>query len=125
MLPLKTTLTVNALSSGATGILLVAFAPAIAQLFGVANTMPFVATGIFLVLFGLFVFIVSRKNPPARRSVQLITTLDTLWVIGSVALVLAASASLSVTGIVLIIAVAGWVAMMALLQTKGLRTMVL
>jgi hypothetical protein len=123
MLPLKTTLTVNALSSGATGILLIAFAHTIATLFGVSDPLPFIGTGIFLVVFAGYVLITALQTPLNNKSVRRIIALDILWVLGSLVLLVAASGELSMIGILGITAVAAWVASMALLQRKGLTSL--
>lgn len=119
MSPLKTTLLVNAISSGFTGILLAAMPGMAAGIFGVNNTAPFLEAGIFLILFAAFVLFVATRNPIIIKSVMIVTTLDVLWVIGSIIAALLLAGTISTIGIVLIIAVAGWVALMALLQFKG------
>lgn len=121
MLPLKTTLFVNGISSGVTGVLLAVFSKPVAGIFNVANTSIFAATGIFLVLFAAFVVLTAANKTTNTSAVKLISTLDVLWVIGSAVTVLYFLTAISTIGIVLIIAVAGWVAMMAWLQTRGLK----
>ncbi|NML22936.1 hypothetical protein HHL16_18815 [Pseudoflavitalea sp. G-6-1-2] len=122
MLPLKTTLLVNAISSGFTGILLAAMPGMVAGIFGVNNTVPFFEVGVFLILFAAFVLIVATRKPISIRSVTIVTTLDILWVIGSIIAAMLLAGVVSTIGIVLIVAVAAWVALMALLQFKGSKT---
>ncbi|WP_295124832.1 hypothetical protein [uncultured Chitinophaga sp.] len=120
MLPLKTTLFVNGISSGITGLGLVIFAPQAATLLGVAGATPIVReTGIFLVLFSILVIFAALN----RRAgiVKLITTLDITWVLGSVLLIALAGSSLSAIGIAAIAMVACWVGLMAFLQRQGLK----
>lgn len=117
---LKNVLTINALTSGATGLGLVLFSKAIAALFGVTNAIPFVGVGIFLFAFAVLVFVESRRNPHQLGSVRTIITLDIVWVVVSLAVVLLQLFSLSTVGYVLITAVALWVAAMAFLQSRGL-----
>lgn len=119
MLPLRTTLLVNAISSGATGLLLALFPSLAAGIFGVSDTVYFVEVGIFLVLFAAYVLFVATRNPIKLRSVMIVTTLDLLWVLGSIVVVFLLAGIVTTIGIVLIIAVAAWVALMALLQFKG------
>lgn len=119
MLPLRTTLLVNAISSGATGSLLAFFPGMVADIFGVTEKTYFLEVGIFLVLFAAFVIFVATRKPIKIRSVMLVTTLDLLWVLGSMVAVFMLAGIVSTIGIVLIIAVAAWVSMMALLQFKG------
>ncbi|PST83621.1 hypothetical protein C7T94_13865 [Pedobacter yulinensis] len=122
MLNLKNTLFVNAASSGATGILLIIFSNETARLFGLQAAGPFTATGIFLVAFAALVFAAAGKHTHAGL-VQLVTMLDLLWVAASVLLVLFAGSSFSGLGIGAVLAVAGWVALMAFLQVRGLRSL--
>jgi hypothetical protein len=118
---LKNVLLVNALSSGATGLLLFLFPRFTAGLFGTTHAWAFVATGIFLMAFAIFVFIQSRKAVPHRGWVKFIIALDILWVVESLIIVLPALFGLSMIGYLLIGAAAAWVALMAFLQTRGLK----
>jgi hypothetical protein len=120
MLPLKTTLLINGISSAATGVLLTVLPRQISGLFGVDETMPFFAVGIFLVVFGSFVMFTAFKTALHEASVKIIIALDIAWVIASVLLMVFMFNSISVIGVVMIAAVAGWVGMMASLQHKGL-----
>jgi len=122
MLSLSTVLKINAISSGATGLGLVLFATPAASLFDVAATAPFVATGVFLVLFATFVFIAGSKKAANQRTVKTIILLDSLWVIASFIAILNLFSVISTTGIIIIAAVALWVAAMAYLQRQGLRS---
>ena len=119
MSPLRTTLLVNAISSGATGILLSLFPGIAAGIFGVSDTVYFVEAGVFLVLFAAFVLYVATRKPISLRSVMLVTSLDLLWVLASIVVAFLLAGTISTIGIVLIIAIAAWVALMALLQFKG------
>lgn len=118
---LKNVLLINALSSGTTGLSLIFFPGLVAGLCGATLTWPFVATGLFLVAFAVFVFIQSRRAVPPRKWVKLIIALDIIWVVESAIVVVPQLFGLSFPGYVLITAVAGWVALMAFLQTKGLK----
>ena len=62
MKTLKNVLLVNALSSGATGLGLIAFAAPIAILFGISEPTPVMEVGIFLVVFAILVFRGGQKN---------------------------------------------------------------
>lgn len=120
---LKNVMLINAISSGATGLGLAVFPKAVAGLFETTATMPFIEVGVFLVAFAALVFSVGRGNPVNARAVRLVIVLDTLWVIGSAAIVLLQPFPISVIGYVMIGAVAVWVAAMAYLQSAGLRQM--
>lgn len=121
MIRLKTVLLVNALTSGGTGLLLLLFNQSIAELFGSVLQWPFIAAGIFLLLFSLLVWAQSRKISPGKGWVKLIIALDILWVVESAIILLPQLFHLSTTGYLLIGAVAAWVALMAVLQLKGLK----
>jgi hypothetical protein len=121
MLSLKNTLLLNALSSGMTGIILICFAQPAAELFGQVQAAPFSGVGVFLLVFALYVFRASRRTPVRSNEARLITALDLSWVLASVVLLLWISHQFSIVGNVLIAAVAGWVALMAMLQWRGLR----
>lgn len=121
MIPLKTTLMINAASSAGTGTGLILFATPTAELFGISQTLSFIGVGTFLVLFAAYVFMTGIKKPLDQKAVRLIITLDTVWVIASVVLITLAYSAFSSIGIFVIIAVAGWVAAMAILQHKGLK----
>ncbi|GAB3038773.1 hypothetical protein [Spirosoma pulveris] len=121
MKSLQTVLIINAVSSGATGLLLLAFTNPIAQLFGQSSTGVFTEVGIFLVAFAGFVFYQSRRNSLSVSAVRSIVALDLLWVVASVILLVWPSVELTGLGQAAIAAVALWVALMAYLQTNGLK----
>ncbi|MEO6285237.1 MAG: hypothetical protein ABIN80_10885 [Dyadobacter sp.] len=121
MTTLKNVLIINALSSGATGLILATFPSYIAGLFGAAQTMPFVAVGVFLLIFAAIVFTQGRKNPLSTGWIKLIIVLDILWVVESLMIIATEMFGLTPLGYCLIGAVALWVALMAFLQLKGLR----
>ncbi len=119
MKSLRNILLLNALSSGATGLLLLMAARPIAALFDMQITLPFIGAGIFLLLFATFVLLVALKQPLNLAAVKIVTALDIIWVIASLILVVEIHAFISLPGRVIILAVAAWVALMALLQYKG------
>ncbi len=121
MISLKHVLLVNAISSGATGTLLMLFPASIASLFGVSLVAPFVAVGAFLLVFAGWVGYESTQKLPRPGRVQLIIALDVAWVVASLVAVALLFSALSTLGNGLILAVAGWVAAMAFLQNRGLR----
>lgn len=120
MLTLKNVLRVNALSSGLTGLLLTAFPGIFRDLFEVSSTIPFVGVGIFLIVFSIAVGVVGARHSDSHPAVLAVTFADSAWVVASIAVVLMPIA-MSNLGTLLIIAVAGWVLMMAVLQARGLK----
>lgn len=122
MTTLKNVLLLNGVSSGATALLLVFFPDAIATIFGTTSTLPFIGAGVFLLVFAGLVLNESRQHPLRAGMVKFIIVLDILWVIDSLVLVVFQLFDLSFLGYVLIAVVALWVALMAFLQQKGLKS---
>jgi hypothetical protein len=121
MFSLKTVLQINSVSSGAVALLLIAFSGFISQWFGVSESAPFIGVGIFLLLFAVYVFYQSRKEPLHSKGIQTIIITDSLWVTVSALLILFQLFELSMIGYLFIGGVALWVALMAVLQSKGLK----
>jgi uncharacterized membrane protein len=122
MLSLSSVLKINAISSGLTGLLLVSFHQVVAGIFEVTITTPFLAAGIFLVVFALFVFALSMQIPIKSKAVMTIVALDTTWVAASLMVIVLFHSSISLVGNMVIAGVALWVALMAYLQVKGVRS---
>lgn len=121
----KNVLLVNGISSGATGILLIAFADFSARLFQLTDTMIFTGVGIFLVAFATFVIRVALNGKAERSKIRLIIALDVIWTVSSFILVMLFHEKISSMGNALIIAVALWVTAMIFLQTKSLKQITL
>ncbi|NIJ51593.1 hypothetical protein [Dyadobacter arcticus] len=121
MLTLKNVLIINALTSGATGLLLAIFPSYIAELFGSSQNIAFIAVGLFLAVFAVIVFSQSRRNPLSKSWIKFIIALDILWVLESVMIIATQMFGLTSLGYLLIGAVAFWVALMAFLQIRGLK----
>ncbi|WP_057938081.1 hypothetical protein [Algoriphagus resistens] len=120
MLTLSNILKINALSSGATGLLLVIFSKFSANLFAVTLEIPFISTGFFLLVFSVFVAYQAYQTPLNVKDIVPIIWIDRLWVIGSLVLVVFLYDSISTLGVVIILAIAGWVGLMAYLQNSKL-----
>ncbi len=120
MITLRNVLKINALSSGATGLLLIAFSGYFMSLFDVSSGGPFMLAGVVLLLFSTFVMLVAMQKALKASLVKSIIWMDILWVIGSLLLVLTIGRSVSVVGNLLIGGVALWVLAMAVLQRRGL-----
>jgi hypothetical protein len=121
MISLKNVLLINGVSSGATGLILIAFGRFVAAMFGVSQPQPFWGVGVFLIAFAALVIAEALQPSPRQNRVMLITTLDTLWVIGSLVIIALQLFNLSAIGYALTGAVALWVAAMAVLQARGLK----
>ena len=123
MITLKNVLLVNAVSSGFTGLALIAASRFIASPLGIAYPGAVFGVGVFLLAFSTGVYVVSRKPEPPRRALESIVIMDSLWVVSSIAVVLFHLATESFLGNFIITAIALWVALMAILQYKGMRTL--
>lgn len=120
MKSLQTVMLVNAVSSGATGLLLIVLANLIAQLMGTSAIGVVREVGFFLVAFAGLVFYESRRNPMRLERVRFIVILDCLWVLTSLVVVLVPAIELSILGRVVIVTIAAWVGLMAWLQATNL-----
>jgi hypothetical protein len=123
MITLKNVLLINGISSGVTGIGLVVFAPSVASITGLNSPLVWYSVGVFLIAFALFVLSAAMRSLPNHKIVRIITTLDVSWVIGSL-IVLTLPIEFTIIGRIAVIMVALWVALMALLQYRGIRTSV-
>jgi hypothetical protein len=121
MTTLRNVLMINGLSSGATGLILAAASAFIADVLNVSGTSPVMAAGWFLIFFAALVLYTARQKMISRRLVITIILLDIIWVIASAIVVTVSVLQLSRIGYSLILAVALWVALMAILQINGLR----
>ncbi len=122
MITLKNVLFVNGISSGVTGVGLIVFSSFVTSVTGINNPIVWYAVGTFLAAFGIFVFATAKGLPLNQNKIRLITALDVSWVIGSL-IVITSPMEMTIIGRIAIIAVALWVALMALLQYRGLRTL--
>ncbi|HEY9048017.1 MAG TPA: hypothetical protein VIN08_19055 [Ohtaekwangia sp.] len=118
---LKNVLLINAVSSGITGVALIALASQVASLFGVTEIQAFLETGIFLVAFAAFVSYEGMRHSLRVKNIYVIIVLDIVWVIASAAIVVPQLFDLTAIGYIAISAVALWVAAMAYLQLQGVR----
>lgn len=121
MITLKNVLFINGISSGVTGVGLIVFSSFVASATGINNPIVWYAVGTFLAAFGVFVFTTAKRLQLNQNKVRLITALDVSWVIGSL-IVITSPMEMTIIGRIAIIAVALWVALMAFLQYRGLRT---
>lgn len=121
MKTLKKVLLINALSSAATGLLLAVMPAKVAELFEVSLAWPFIAIGIFLIVFADLVLYAFFRKAPGRGLVKSIIFMDVSWVIASLIVVSFALFNLSTLGYLLTSGVALWVALMAYLQNSGLK----
>lgn len=113
----------NALSTGISGMILALLPNFFANLFKVNTPQLFKAFGIFFVIFSLFVFTAALKNPIQKNWVKIIIVLDISWVLGSLITAPILFSFISIGGSIVLLIVAGWVALMAYLQIKTIQNL--
>jgi hypothetical protein len=106
---LKKYLTINSVFSALCGIAMLLFSAELNAFFNIENKYVFPIIGVNLIVFGLFVRYVSRKQLTNRLLINLISGLDALWVLGSLLIILLGPFDLSVNGKVIIGIVAIWI----------------
>lgn len=125
---LRLTLTLDAITSGASGLLLLVAGGPIAallspasELFGIGLPMLCRSVGLFLLAFAGLALVAARSAPARTGLVWEVFALNVAWVIGSILLVELAWDGLTLLGRLAIVAVALVVAVFALLQGVGLK----
>ncbi len=115
---LQKALQINALFSGLSGILLVAGHNRVAGLFDTPNSSVFQVIGTALIYFSFTIYFEIKHQNLLR--VLFIIVQDSLWVVGSVLLLVLQPFDISMTGNGVIAAIALIVLLMAISQTNGL-----
>lgn len=118
---LKRVLLLNAVTSAATGLLLVMFSAFISALFELDAVSIIASVGIFLLVYAAYVVYTALK---VLGQTRIVIALDILWVVVSAGVLLVYGDQISLIGNVLIIGVALWVGLMAFLQNKFARGIV-
>ena len=117
---LRTTLTVNAVSTALCGAVLLAFALPLAPVLGLPGPLPLAVFGALLVAFAAQVWW-ARREPLDLRQASAILVMDVAYVIASVVLLLVWPSLLSPIGKVFTALVADLVAVFAVLEYVGIR----
>jgi len=115
---LQKSLRLNALFSGISGIIFMAFQVRIAQLFDISNTSVFLIVGCALLFFSLTIIYEMYKQRPL--GVLWIIAQDILWVIGSTAILLFNTFEFAKNGNYLVAIIALIVLLMAVNQANAL-----
>jgi hypothetical protein len=118
MQELKKYLTINSIFSAISGSTMLLFSSNLNKLFNIDNVYVFPIIGSNLLFFSAFVWFVFSRQPTNKILVITITILDTLWVLGSLAIVSLGLFDLSQQGNILISIVAVWIAFLAYKQFK-------
>lgn len=118
--PLRSALRLDAVASGALGVLGVAAAPLLADLLGPPAPV-LVGVGVFLVVFAAGLLVLAARPAPDRRAVGAVVVGNSAWVVAGVVAVVAARETLTGLGVAVVLAQAAAVAVFAGLQWRGLR----
>lgn len=117
---LNNTLKINAVFSLISGLDFIIFDKTIAGILSEKDMGSLMPTGISLIVFAIFVFAVSQMKKINRWLVGAIILMDSLWVIGSVFLLIAGANIFSITGLILIAVIAVIISIFAVFQILGL-----
>ena len=113
---LKKYLIINSIFSATSGLALLLFSDGFNHFFDIQNQYILPIIGLNLIVFALFVWFVSINYLTNKVLVNLISGLDLLWVLGSLAIVLLGLFDLSRKGNILISVVAVWIAFLGYKQ---------
>ena len=94
------------------------FSGRLSNLFGLSQGTPFTILGAGLLVFGGFVYFISEKQLLNKKLVQIITSLDALWVLGSLGIVVFQFFNLTSTGYLIITLVMVIIAIFAVNQYR-------
>ena len=117
---LRLALRLDAVASGALGLLGAVAAAVLEGLLGVPATV-LLPLGILLVVYAAAVWLAGARPPAHRFAVRTIVGLNALWVVASLAAVVPGLLPLTPLGVAFVLLQAGAVAIFAELQIIGLR----
>jgi hypothetical protein len=117
---LRRVLVVDAVTSGASGIAMIAFAEVLASLLQLPVDLVSEA-GIVLLPFAAFVGFVASRSEPSRFAVWTIIALNVVWVVDSIALLFTGWVAPNGLGYAFVIAQAAGVLLLADLEYMGYR----
>lgn len=113
------TLRINAAFSFLSGLGIILFDGVIADILSEKELGSLVPTGISLVIFSIFVCLVSMMPTLNKYLVITIITMDIVWVLGSIFLIIFGAAVFTKVGLVFIAGIAVIIALFAALQISG------
>jgi hypothetical protein len=117
---LRRVLVVDAVSSGAMGLAMIAFAELLANLLQLPVELVSEA-GIVLLPFAAFVGFVASRREPARIAVWVIIAMNVVWVVDSIVLLFTGWVAPSALGYAFVIAQAAVVLVLADFEYMGLK----
>lgn len=115
---IRKVLLTNAISSGAFGLLLLFIPGYVAEWTGLDSRTAWVETGIFLLLFVVFLFWTVSRSIVSPAAVFVIAVVDILWVVGSAILLIVqgTTGTITVFGVWLILLTAAAVGVFAIFE---------
>ena len=119
---LRLALKLDAVASGAVGVLSLAAGPVLAGLLGTPLAL-LVPVGLFLVAYAAAIWIVGSRRRVSKPAARAVIVINLLWVIDSVMVVAAGWFSLTALGTAFVLAQAAAVALFAAAQLYALRRM--
>ena len=117
---LRLALKLDALASGALGVLSLVAAPVLDDLFGTPRAV-LLPVGLFLVAYAAAVWFVGARPSISRPAAWTVVGHNLLWVVASIVAVAAGWLPLTTVGTAFVLAQAAAVALFAVLQFLGLR----
>ncbi len=99
-------LTANGVFSTLSGLTMLLFSGALANLIGLSEPRILLGLGVGLLLFGGSLLLHRYRNSVRKSEAYIISLMDLFWVIGSIVLVVVAPSIFSSAGIVVVLAVA-------------------
>jgi hypothetical protein len=115
---IRKVLLTNAVSSGACGLLLFLFPGFVTSWTGLDNRTALVGTGIFLLIFVVFLAWTATRGVVSPRIVLIFAILDFLWVFYSFLLLGGNGSAMTVSGIWAVILVAAVVSVFAIFEVS-------
>lgn len=122
MMNLNNVLFANGASTTLAGVILLIIPNRLSTLFGLSVNGYLIAVGIFFSIFGTFVLYQAFQKNVSKATLRFITTIDWLWVLFSAVLIGLLFETVSPIGLLIIGVIALWVALMAFLEGKYLRS---
>ncbi len=116
---LRNFLAINSIFSALSGLIMLVFSTLLNRFFNIEHPYIFPFIGANLLLFSMFVTYVAQKDLNNKLLVNIISALDGLWVLGSLAIIVFGAFNLSTNGYIAIAAVAVWIAYLGWNQYKN------
>lgn len=114
-------LVLNGASTTLAGILLLIFPNQLSAIFGMDLNTYFISVGLFFTVFGIFVLFNGFQKKTSTSNLRFITAVDWLWVIVSAIIIVALYDKITMFGMLIVVAIALWVLVMAILEGKFLK----